>query len=156
MADLATDDDVAARCEASAESWVALQPTKEAGTDGRLEVSTGMVSFHGAGIVGRVASPATRAALLDHLLDVAADARHLELTRSTAAGAVYNLAPELIAEQAAEATRVLAPLAGGEYERSRWDTNQNHPLSALRLTMHTPRRVARRCTFGRGAPDWRT
>jgi hypothetical protein len=97
-----------------------------------------MSSAHGAGIVGRVASPEIRAVLIERLLATASDSRHPESTRASAAEAVRHLAPALTEEQAADAVSALLPLAGGEYELSRWDANMDHPLSAFRISLHEP------------------
>lgn len=136
---LADDDELQTRCEEASRRWTEFEPTEETVVNGVTHVSTGLGSAaHGAGIVGRRASPETRAALVAHLLNVAGDTRHPEHTRATAAGAIYNLTPALTAEQAATAAERLLPLALGEYELSRWDANIDHPLSAFQISFHEP------------------
>jgi hypothetical protein len=139
LADLAQDDELQARCEAETRRWTEFEPTEETVVNGVPQVSTGLgSSAYGAGIVGRRATPESRAALLEHLLELAGDTRHPEHTRAGAAGAIHNLAPALTAEQAATAAARLLPLALGNYELSRWDANIDHPLSAFQISFHEP------------------
>jgi hypothetical protein len=137
LADLAQDDELQARCDEAGRRWTEFEPTKESVADGVQQASTGLgTSVDIAGIVGRRASPGTRVGLVERLLDVAADTRHPEDTRASAAGAIRNLAPALAAAQATTAAARLLPLARGEYELSRWDANIDHPLSPFQVRLH--------------------
>jgi hypothetical protein len=139
LADLEQDEELQARCEEASQRWTAFNPTEESVGEGVQQVSTGLgSSAHGAGIVGRLASPDTRGELAEHLLGVAEDIRHPESTRASAAGAIHNLAPAVSAEQGAMAAARLLPLAFGQYELSRWDANIDHPLSPFQISLHEP------------------
>ena len=72
------------------------------------------------------------------LLEVACDPRHPEGTRAMSAAEIGDLAPALTEEQAATAADALLPLALGEYGRSRWDENLDHPFGDLKIRLHTP------------------
>jgi hypothetical protein len=92
----------------------------------------------GDGIVARRATAETRAAFVERMLEVATGDLDPENTRAMAADAIAWVAPALMDDEAAEAFHRLVPMALGQYAPTRWDANQDHPLSTFIVRLHEP------------------
>ena len=134
---LGDDDELRAQCSESARRGAATTTIEEKEEHGQRSVSVGMgIRLEGPAIVARAAADEDRAAFVDRLLEIVADSREPEGNRASAAGALFNLAPVLTAEQAERVAMVLSPIALGQYEPSEWDENLDHPLSRFRVSVH--------------------
>jgi hypothetical protein len=113
---------------------------QEALEDGERTVGMG-IDFAEHGLVARAASPSARGRLLDRLLEIVRDHREPKGNRASAAQGLFNLAPALDGDQASRVAAQLRPLAIGEYQASEFDQNIDHPLSRVRVIVHTPQQL---------------
>ena len=134
-AGLIGEDELRDRIDASTTRVArAVTVTRTPQPDGRVEISVGMgVGFEGAGVVARGAAPGARAALVARMIEILTTADEPELNKASAAGALFNMAPVLDDEQAAQVAAVVAPLALGQYEPSQFDIDHAHPLSRWQI-----------------------
>lgn len=104
---------------------------------GVSQVSVGMgVDLSSLGIIGNCADADVRHQLVERLLDLVGVAEEPENHRSSAVGALLFLVPSLTEGEASRVVETLGPIAGGSYPASPWDGNNDHPFSAMRVSMH--------------------
>lgn len=105
--------------------------------EGRPQVSVGFgVDLSILGKLGNFCSPERRSQFLAELIQVIESAEEPENHRASAVAALYELTPALGEAEARRLLALLRPLAGGDYPASPWDEDQDHPYSAIRVTMH--------------------
>jgi len=140
LAELVADDEkLIQACTQETERAARTVVTEEAEeADGGHVVSTSLVHLEGYGIVARFATAEAQRRLVDHLLAIATGRTDPEGTRASAVNSLFNLAPALEVEAAETVIKALAPISLGQYELSRWDENLDHPLSRIRLSLHSP------------------
>jgi tetratricopeptide (TPR) repeat protein len=115
---------------------------RSADDDGRETVSVGMgLSFEGPAVVARGSRPEARGALIGRMLEIVSSDEEPQINRSSAAGALFNLAPSMDTEQAGQVAAAVAPLALGNYRPSRFDLDQAHPLSRWQIRIGVPNQL---------------
>ncbi|MDX6609278.1 MAG: hypothetical protein QOF85_1203 [Solirubrobacterales bacterium] len=109
------------------------------GEGGRPSMSVGWGrNFFQLGIVARFAEKMPRRELVEQLLAVTDSAEEPESNRARAVEALTNVSTALDRTEITELIGKLRPLAAGEHPTSRWDQNEDHPFSAVRVLFHRP------------------
>lgn len=88
------------------------------------------------GVAANFCDPDVRADLVEGLIELIGSAEEPENHRSSGVAALFQLAPSLSEEQAIRVVAVLRPMAEGSYPTSPWDGNNDHPFSAIRVSLH--------------------
>jgi hypothetical protein len=105
------------------------------GHTGSVSVGFG-TNLNPVGAIANFCDPAVRADLVDGLIELIGSAEEPENHRSSGVAALFQLAPSLGEEQAIRVVAVLRPMAEGSYPASPWDGNNDHPFSAIRVSLH--------------------
>jgi hypothetical protein len=136
LAELITgDDELSAACETATDQAARRVFTRRDASGESTGMPTGLA---GDGIVARHATVGTRAAFVGHMLEIATGALDPESTRAMTAEAIAWVAPALTDDESADTVRRLIPIALGDYAATRWDANQEHPLSPFIIRLHEP------------------
>jgi tetratricopeptide (TPR) repeat protein len=88
------------------------------------------------GVIANFCRREARSRLLSGLLDLVLDPGEPENHRSSAVAALLELTPSLDEEEGRRVIDVLRPLAAGDYPASPFDQDEDHPYSAIRVSMH--------------------
>lgn len=104
---------------------------------GRPQVRVGFgVDLGIVGTLGNFCTSEKQSQLLAGLTEVIESAEEPENHRASAIAALYELTPAFEEAEARHLLTLLRPLAAGDYPASPWDEDQDHPYSAIRVTMH--------------------
>lgn len=90
------------------------------------------------GLLGAYADKKARAALADRLRKVLCSGEEPETHRASALAALEYLSAGASGVEAESLLEEIRPLAEGRYPASPWDSNEDHPLSAIRVSFHRP------------------
>jgi tetratricopeptide (TPR) repeat protein len=88
------------------------------------------------GLIANFCHHKARSSLVSGLLGVVLDAGEPENHRSSAVAALLELTPSLDEEEGRRVIDVLRPLAAGDYPAAPLDQDEDHPFSAIRVSMH--------------------
>lgn len=88
------------------------------------------------GAIANFCDSAVRADLVEGLIELIGSSEEPENHRSSGVAALFHLVPSLDEEQAGRVVAALRPMAKGSYPASPWDGNNDHPFSAIRVSLH--------------------
>jgi hypothetical protein len=103
---------------------------------GRGSVKISEIRIDDIGAIALRASPGIQDELVDDTLRIATGTDETENFRASAMSILDDLVPTLDDEKAVEVAEVVSKLAAGDYARHAADRNQNHPFSAVRISLH--------------------
>lgn len=108
-----------------------------AGAGHSAQVSVGFgADLNPIGAIANFCDPAIRADLVDGLIELISSEEEPENHRSSGVAALFQLAGSLSEEDVVRIITVLRPMAEGSYPASPWDGNNDHPFSAIRVSLH--------------------
>lgn|GEM_PF-6761116 len=105
------------------------------GQAGGVSVGFG-TDLNPVGVIANFCDSAVRADLVEGLIELIGSAEEPEIHRSSGVGALFQLAPSLDEEQVVRVVAAVRPMAKGSYPASPWDGNDDHPFSAIRVSLH--------------------
>ena len=122
MAELAPEDEkVIEQIDVHVKAFLGQRSYEEKVEDGQRVESVSFVNNTGIGVTALFCSPELRDHLVDRLLEIVANDNEAEMSRTSAADALYNLAGAMSREQALRSLPLLTRVGRGEHGHSQFE-----------------------------------